>query len=74
MSAEELAPRLNKSRKVTNYHLVWLRRWGLVEAKDDGRRKTYTVIYEDETEKKQDGIKAEAASEGMDKEDGPSGP
>jgi len=74
LSAEELAPRLNKSRKVTNYHLVWLRRWGLVEAKDDGRRKTYTVIYEDETEKKQDGIKAEAASEGMDKEDGPSGP
>ena len=58
LSSEEVAVRLNKSRKVVNYHLVWLRRWGQVEAKDDGRRKTYSVIFEDETEMKQDGVHA----------------
>jgi len=80
LSAEDLALRLNKSRKVTNYHLVWLRRWGLIEAKDDGRKKTYTVIYEDEMEKKQDGVKgsAEAPEKAVEKDEeepsGPSGP
>jgi predicted transcriptional regulator len=56
LTTEDIAQKLDKSRKVTNYHLVWLRRSGLIEAKDDGRRKTYTVIYEDETEASQDGI------------------
>jgi len=77
LGAEDLALRLNKSRKVTNYHLVWLRRWGLIEAKDDGRKKTYTVLYEDEMEKKQDGVKegAGAPEKAVEKdEEGPSGP
>ena len=77
LGAEDLALRLNKSRKVTNYHLVWLRRWGLIEAKDDGRKKTYTVLYEDEMEKKQDGVKegAVAPEKAVEKdEEGPSEP
>ncbi len=79
LTTEDIAKHLNKSRKVTNYHLVWLRRSGLIEAKDDGRRKTYTVIYEDETEASQDGIKdglEKGLSKGPseDEEDEPSGP
>jgi predicted transcriptional regulator len=67
LTTEDIAGKLNKSRKVTNYHLVWLRRSGLIEAKDDGRRKTYTVIYEDDVEASQDGIK-EGLSKGLSKD------